>query len=220
LNLDAFENDYFEEVDAMNNVVCENGYADEVDAMNNAAFEYDNAGGLDSLNESISSVYTVADVMDSSLEDFGLDLPFREVIRLELVKFCLYLCTMDDMEADRRARVFNDCLEFEIDKDAFMPALMHYKVVSDIVGTDYLSEVPVSLKLISLVDKKANTKGCKILLDAYKQLGASLLASNFARGGNIGVYSDQVRATLEGYRNYISMLEKFIETECGYLVVG
>ena len=158
------------------------------------------------LNEYIDSVLSIGDSLDSKASNEDDDLSFREIIRMELVKFCLYICSTNDASAHEKAMFLRDYLDFDDVEKLLEPAINHTDLFGDISSI----EVPVSFKLMATFDKQISTKGCKILLNAYKHIGTILLYCNAT--GNI------CKKSTEGYNSYISMLENYIESECGYSV--
>jgi len=161
---------------------------------------------FNTFKETLISVYSIGDLIDIDLSQANIELPWKELVRIELIQYCLYLCSLNDMGADRKSQIIKDCLNQDIDAEIFKPAL---KQVS-IIKMENPNEPPVSFKLISLLDKRINTKGGKILINAYKQIAKLFLSNELTCMYNTSV--------AEGYRNYISMLESYIESECGYTV--
>jgi hypothetical protein len=174
-----------------------------VDEMNNS----ESSNDLNSTKEALASAYSIGDFLDSDLKQFGIEITWEELVRIELVRFCLYLCSLNDMGADRKSHILKSCLNQDLGSEVFMPFVKQLGITK----LDKPNEAPASFKLLSSLDKKINTKGCKILLDAYKQTATVFLSNELTCRYNTNVAA--------GYENYISMLESFIESECGYSVV-
>ena len=172
------------------------------------AKECDNQNDIDLCNvkEAIASAYSIGDLFNSDLKQFGIEISWKELVRIELVQFCMYLCSLNDMGADKKSQLIKSCLNQDVGSEIFKPFI---KQVS-ITKLENPNEAPASFKLISQLDKRINTKGGKILINAYKQTAKVLLSNEFTCRYNTGVAKE--------YNSYISMLENFIETECGYSV--
>jgi hypothetical protein len=169
---------------------------------------YDNRSDEDiqHIEEVITSAYSIGDLLDSDMKQHNLEISWKELVRIELVQFCMYLCSLNDMGADRKSQFLKNFLNQDIGEEIFKPAV---KQVS-IIKMENPSEPPASFKLISLLDKRFNTRGGKILINTYKQVARLFLSNELTCRYNISV--------AEGYKKYISMLENFIGSECGYSV--
>ena len=158
------------------------------------------------VKDAIASAYSIGDLFDSDMKQFNIEISWKELVRIELVQLCMYLCSLNDMGADKKSQLIKSCLNQDVGSEIFKPFIKQVGISK----LDNPNEPPSSFKLISQLDKKINTKGGKILLKAYKQIAKLLLSNELACRYNTSVS--------EGYDRYISMLENFIETECGYSV--
>jgi len=160
------------------------------------------------ITDYVDAALSLGDILEYVINESDQDLSGhsgRELIKTELLLFCYYICNFNSANYDKKGEIISKYLDYTIDGKLLLPALKAVDVVKD----NFSTEIPYSIIFMAMIDKRVDTKGCKILIDAYNELGLSLLYCDIG--------SDERAEAVKGYENYITMLNKYVEEECGYL---
>jgi len=161
---------------------------------------------LSSLKESIDSALSIGIILETSPLVNYHDMPFNELIRLELIKFGLYLNSLKIPQAREDKAFIKELLNYDEYDEIPGEAINH----ANITGTWYFSDIPKSIMILTELDKQAGTKVCKLLIDAYKSLGDTMLSHNLT--------NETWSIAVEGYYSFILMLIHYVQSYGGYLV--
>jgi len=160
------------------------------------------------IKEHIDAALSLGEVIETVITETGRDISGHsgtDIIKLDLLKFCFYICNLNYMNINEKGDIITKYLDYDVDGALFLPVIKEADIIDDLFST----EIPFSITVMAKVDQLVDTKGCKIIIDAFNELGLALLYCDIG--------CDDRAGAVKGYENYITMLNKYVEAECGYI---
>ena len=151
------------------------------------------------LKELVDLIFSIGDTIDPLLRNINTRVSGRDIIKLDFVQYCLYLCASDGYVSEQEAQFMNYYFDYDLNASSLAAFIKESKVYS----TTFETTVPLSFVLFSNLDKQTNgeTKACEQLLGIYQIVGKALMSID-------GVSDNEVR----DYSIYTSMLQKYINS--------
>jgi len=145
----------------------------------------------------IESLFVIGDLdfVNDVLKNYDFDMTGRKLINLELLKYCIYLCSADCI-SDRVVKFIN--YQLGSNDNILVFKHIHDKIFSDV--DTFLLLIPFSLRITTEVDKLTKSDYRDSHVDVYRCLGKLLL--HFLGNNNT-----------DKYDAYINMLENFTSSK-------
>jgi len=152
------------------------------------------------LRELIEAALKIGDILDPLLVSHGYktadEYNLRELIRISLIKYSLYLCSLSREKEEEKGKLIQSYFDYDLgDGRLFFPALS----VTGFIDENFATTVPPTLKLMVEIDSKVNSEGCVIFIDTFILLGKAI------------VHLDNCPEITKGFVDYIKMLRSYFE---------
>ena len=157
------------------------------------------------LKNTINQLYSLGDTLDES--SLGLsEMPIRRVIKIDLLKFLMYLSASDGTISYEESNFINEYLDWDLSPDFIKSFIKEHHIYS----VDYETEVPFSMQLFvaadnTLYDKQGYNEYLfsQLLLQVYTILGKEFLECD----------SNVTDNEVQDLTIYLTTLQNFIQTE-------
>lgn len=157
------------------------------------------------LKNTINKLYSLGDTLDES--SLGLsEMPIRRVIKIDLLKFLMYLSASDGTISYEESNFINEYLDWDLSPDFIKSFIKEHHIYS----VDYETEVPFSMQLFvaadnTLYDKQGYNEYLfsQLLLQVYTILGKEFLECD----------SNVTDNEVQDLTIYLTTLQNFIQME-------
>lgn len=154
------------------------------------------------LKTMVDSMLNLAETLEG-VADLG-ELSVRELLRIDMLKFLLYLSSSDGIIDETEAKFIKDYLNWDMP-----PALWKKFIVeNNVYSTDFESQVPVGLTVFLKADNNVYRKGleipdiCELYISTFEAIGNMIIRSD-------GAIDNQ---EIEDFNIYINMLKDYVRS--------